>query len=508
MNTLRETTKPSLVKILITIPALIILMASVTAKAADDDDDGPRSKSSNSGASADAVAKCYSMPNPTDARIDSCMKAVKDVAAAGNSSSCASAEKRALDAKRNITKLCSEGGLGDKCYERAKLCADVARATDEPDSTSAIQSALSSLMGNTNVAPITPKKREPTGCPQYTYDGYTKRRKEINDELKQLKEDLNRSKTDAADLEKETQEDLKKTQEDLNTAQKDKQDALHDVDDDTRKQVSEASENQSKMKSALSATDLKIIELRGAIQASQADAADKLLQINTDAVKDTCMATYEERLNKYQSSKLKSSIGFGEMKRLKSALLASYTNCIKMYDQKRINLMTQKEQEQAELRQKINAAAGDMEETERSIDLAKNQLNEIQTAAAAKKKEAEANLLQKMQTANTSAATTAQNMQKRQATFQTKDSELQKRINELNTELSLMGDEPDPDATTTPRKVASQIKGEMAVITAFKEIKDPVACCPAGKGKRSSLCDEPDAYRKADPSDVDPALTK
>ena len=502
MNTPRSTTKLSVVKILITILALVTATYA-NAATTQDENTGNNSQRNNNIISSDsaALAECYKISD--EAKSDKCVASVNALAGQNNSDNCLSKKREAAIAKKEIDDACANSGSGGDtdCYSQAKRCENIIQDSEEPSPMDQLYSAASTYTGS-NITPPASKKNQ-NGCPQFSSEQYLKRRKEITDELKDIKKDIADAKKDSADLEKDTQKDIKDAQKDVQDAQKDQQKSLHDIDDDVRDQVKKTSENQSSLKKALTDNDLNIVKLRGKAMESESDKATKLIQINDSAVQDTCLADYQKKLDAYTATKLRASLSFAEMKSMKNSLLNSYNTCIKGYEQQRVALMQSKSQEQAEIRQQIIAAQSDMDETQHSLDLTQTQLTEIQSAATKKKSEAAQQLQQSMQTAQTSMQTASQNMQKQQQIFTQKQADLQKRMNELNAELNAMGTQPDSDSTMSTKKAAAIIRSRIQTVSRYSSDK---TCC-SSKNK-DPLCSLPSAYDDANEDDSDPAVKK
>jgi DNA repair exonuclease SbcCD ATPase subunit len=506
MNTLRSTTKLSVVKILITIPVLMLMLSGLayadtrdSAKVRSDGTDGDPSGNNDIEIAKLRIACRKPENNSTPEKVQECLDDLKITSNSLSGENCLSQKKDAAAAKKDIDDACTNSGSGgdSDCYSQAKRCENVIQDADGPSPMDQIYSAASSYTGTT-IAPPTSKKNQ-NGCPQFSSEQYLKRRKEITDELSKLKDDIRAAKKESADLEKDTQKDIKDAQKDVQDAQAKQKEDGHKVDDDTREQVKKASDNQGTLKKALTDNDLNIVKLRGKAMQSQEDQASKLIQINDNAVKDICVAQYQTRLDAFMSARAKMSLSFAEMKSTKNSMISGYQTCIKTYEQQRVALMESKSQEQAEIRQQIGAAQSDMDETQHSLDLTQTQLTEIQTSAKAKKNEGGQQLQASMQTAQTSMQTASQNMQKQQQIFTQKQTDLNKRMNDLNAELNAMGTQPDSDATMSTKKAAAIIRSRIQTISSYSSNSK---CCPSGS--KDPLCGLPAKYDDADENASDP----
>lgn len=492
MNTLRQSTKATLVKILVAIP-LLVLFAGLKANAVTVDSDSKK-KSDDESRPKDGLSACYYLTDKDDKK--DCLSRYSS----DKGDSCTVKRKEALEASKEIKKACGDAGMsGEECYSQAKRCSEVSResATDNDNSKFSIFNSLASAYGVDTSSMNANKKKNQNGCPQYSGEDYRKRLKEINDELKDVKKDITDLKKESTDLEKDTQKDMQDTQKDIQEAQKDMQKDLHDIDDDTRKQMNDLTKDQSSLRQQLDENDQKIVDLRGQMAQSEADKAEQMIAMNDAMIKDACVAKYETELYNTQQQKLNRSVSFAQMKQTKQKLRNIYNSCIMGYQAKRVSIITGTDSKQSTIKSKIISAQSAMEETQHGIDLAQSQTNEIQTSATTKKNEAQQGLAQKMQTAQTSLQTSQTNMQKQQQNFQSRYTELNKRQNELTAELNAMGSEPDPDATMSPRKAAGIIKAQLEPMNVYSESD----CC---QGKKESLCKEAARFNDADPNESDP----
>ncbi|UYL10686.1 hypothetical protein B9G69_008870 [Bdellovibrio sp. SKB1291214] len=380
-----------------------------------------------------------------------------------SASLCQSLQKEYTDAKKDISKLCRDAGVGSGCEDKVDSCSSDAGGTGSLN----LYSTAATALGGSNSSLGTAlgamgQSSASNGCPQYSFQDYFNKKDKYTDDLDKTEEDLAALSDEKAQVQEDFNKEIADLQEDLDKAQQDLQDKKREISEKKRKATSDFQEVQNKVKDDLRSQSSTLLDLQGKLISSQRDKALNLVALTEASAKRACLKAVQDQKAQAQKDGALNGLASGTMiakaKRLKEDLINTWNDCMTVYDQKRQALLETKKQEEDTIRKQIQDTTESMAQTQDSLDAAQTQLTEITNEATTEQSEAETNLTKTMQNIQNKMTAAKQKLEQKLQTIATKTTTYTEKINRLNTQISSLGVAPPSGATTT----ASQISGELA----------------------------------------------
>ncbi|WP_413585712.1 hypothetical protein [Bdellovibrio sp. HCB274] len=367
------------------------------------------------------------------------------------------------DAKRDLSKLCRDAGVGSGCEDKVASCSSDAGADGQLNlySTAATALGTDNALG-TALGVMGQGGGGGAGCPQYSYQDYFSKKDKYTDDLDKTEEDLAGLSDTKAEIQEDFNKEIADLQEDLNKAQEDLQEKKLQLEDDERDRVASHQKMQNDSQDSLEELGTQLLDLRGKVITAQRDKALQLIGMTDASAKRACTKAVSDEKTRMAKENSLGGLSSGTMiskaKRQKQDLIAIWNDCMTVYEQKRQALMESKTQELTMLDDQIKNVQNKMTRIDDSLTLAESQLEQIKAQSKTKGEQAEANLTKLMQNIQNKMTAAKQKLEQKLTTVATKTQQYGEKVNRLNTQISQLGVAPPSGATTT----ASAISGEMA----------------------------------------------
>ncbi len=390
--------------------------------------------------------------------------------------------QEAINAQKEIENACGDSGFGSKteCLKKVYTCAKVVESESFDTATEMTNAVLQGLGLSTAASIGRPNKNTDNACPQFTADNYQKRKKEIQDDIKSIEKELKDLQKDLVKEEKDTKKELQDITDDITKAKKDVKDQKVKIDEDERKQLADFNNTQNQTKNQMRTSNMNILKLRAKLVESQRDLSQKLLQLNDNATKAACVNNAQKSYAEFQKAANSGSMSMALRTQQKQNILNQYSDCLKAMDQQRAALLESKREEQKQLQASITQANDEMTDIQHSLDLAQTQLDEIKAQNTTQRNELEKGLLEQMQNAQTKMQSIQSSFQKQQQLSQQQQAQLTQKLNTRQNELNSLGPVPASDATLTPTKAGTKIRGNLAPVQRYVD-----QCCDKKEFGRS-----------------------
>lgn len=451
MNRALTYTNQTLVKTLIILTSLISIPAAANPSA-------PAAPAANAGGNnqqnqSDFNSKIeYCKQNPS-ARV------CEDAGITTGSSCGGYAYDKYNEAKRSIAKACSAAGFGGN----AKDCADQVMSCDTAMATQDFNSmaVLSQVVG------VQLDAGTSTGCPQLSGKDFYTEKRSIDDQMDDINKELAQLEKDKAAAEKEFNEKIQEVQKEIREAQKDLEDEKLEIAEESRQKAADFAEQQASTRNDVRKKNMDLLKLKGQLIKSDRDRAINLIKLSESATKRACTGAIRELRDKLL--KPGSKVSVKDARAANKELSQSFDDCMKNFDQQRATLNESYRQEQEELNTQIAQLQSDIDDIEGQLDLASNQLKEMEADAKTRKNTAEQNLVKMMTEAQQKMTSAQDNLKKELAAMTQEQNSLKGRLTKLSNELALLGPTPaDRSSEDSPKKAMANIAPELEIISDYE----------------------------------------
>lgn len=399
---------------------------------------------------------------------------------------CEAARKAVKDARNELSKKCGEASLGEQCKEEAEACTEAA-GEDSYNSVGSFAEAagFGQYSGALNTAFGNNKKQNGV-CAKYNSKDYATEKKDIQNDLDKVAEDLAKLTEDKAKMQKDFAKEMQDVQKRVDEAQEELEKQKLKIKDSKRERLSSFQNSQNQQKEQLRQIGMSILDVKGKIISSERDKAMKLVALTEASGKRTCMAEYNKARANYTKTNSSSTSNFvASSSAKKNDLISIYTDCMAIFQQQRVALNESKKQEIDTLNTKLSDLQAQSDELTNTMELAANQLAEIEKDAATEQSQAEQKVMKLMQTSQQEMLTAQQELTSNLQALTQRETTLKTKQNRLNNSLMTMGPVPKSGAKSTPESIAREA-GTLAenLEDAEKELAD--LGCSKGTSTRSS----------------------
>lgn len=384
----------------------------------------------------------------------------EDLGIASGNSCEGTARAKYDEAKRNIAKSCSAAGIGGNaqdCAEQVMSC-DTAMSTQDFNS----MAVLSQVVG------VQLDAGTSSGCPQLSGKDFYTEKRTIDDQMDDINKELAQLEKDKAAAEKEFNEKMQEVQKEIREAQKELEDEKLKISEETRQQAADFAEQQASTRSDVRKKNMDLLQLKGKLIKSDRERAINLIKLSESATKRACTGAIKELRDKIL--KPGSKISVKDARAANKELSQSFDDCMKNFDQQRATLNESYRQEQEELNTQIAQLQSDIDDIEGQLELASNQLKEMEADAKTRKNTAEQNLVKMMQEAQQKMTAAQDNLKKEMAAMTQEQNSLKGRLTKLSNELALLGPTPaDRSSEDSPKKALANISPELDIINDYED---------------------------------------
>ncbi len=371
---------------------------------------------------------------------------------------CQKAEEAVKKFSSELNKKCGEASLKQECQEEAKSCSQ-ASGEDAYNSigTFAEAAGFGQYSQALNTAFSGDKKTENGVCAKYSSKDYATEKKDITKDLEKVAEDLADLTRKKAKLQKDFAKEMQDIQKKVDESQEELEKQKLKIKDSKRERIANFQNNQNQQKEQLRQKNMSILDIKGKIITSDRDKAMKLVALTEASGKRTCMNEYNKARANYQKTSSSSTSNFvASSSAKKNDLIAIYTDCMAIFQQQRVALNESKKQEIDTLNAQLANLQSEVDELSGTMELASNQLAEMEQDAAKEQSQAEQKVIKLMQTAQQEMLTAQQDLNSNLQALTQEESNLKSKQNRLNNSLMTMGPAPKSGAKSTPESIASE----------------------------------------------------
>ncbi len=317
-----------------------------------------------------------------------------------NQIDCNSVRREVADAVKSIGEACRKGGLGEAnaCIEKANECADDMGLDDfqtNPAGDIALNT-IGQMTGLGNLSGIT--KTSASGCPQLGGKDYFEQKKDLDQRIKDLKEEMAETTKEAGEIKDTFNKDIAQMQKDINETQKELDEKIAQRKIDKRDQLNEFQRNQAQLKEQQGTFGLQLIKLRNDLNQSQLEQAQQLIALSDQAGKSDCMRQVEEMNSKYKTIATSTARNFmSQASTKKKELINAYNSCIGIFHKKRIALNQSKQSEQQSIQKQIESAQSSVDNVTTQLTTSSDQLAQMEAEAVEQENKDKQEVLKKMQ---------------------------------------------------------------------------------------------------------------
>lgn len=352
-------------------------------------------------------------------------------------------------AAKDLRTACKESGIsGTSCQTKALECAN-RLGNEEPDNAALFASAFG----------FNQSTGKSTECPQVAGKDYFEKKKDAQKDMEDAQKQLADLEEDKAKLQEDFNKELQDIQESVNKAQEELEKQKLQINEDKRKRIASFQDQQNQNKETLRKKNTEVLDIKGKLISSQRDKAMKLVAMTDASGQRACMKEVNKARKDYQSvSSSTSGNHIATAKAKKADLLALYNDCMEIFEQQRTSLNESKRQEQEMLNKQLADVQSEIDELSGSMELASNQLNEMETDAQKEQSQAEEKVMKLMQTSQQKMVSAQETLNKKLQALQMKQQAAQQKLTNAQNDISQMGPIPKSrSATRTPEDAAEEI---------------------------------------------------
>ncbi len=372
---------------------------------------------------------------------------------------CKQAEDAVKKASSELNKKCGEASLKQECQEEAKSCSQ-ASGKDAYNSIGRFAEAagFSQYSQALDTAFSGDEKTENKVCAKYSSKDYATEKKDVTKDLEKVAEDLADLTRKKAKLQKDFATEMKDIQKKVDDSQEELEKQKLKIKDNKRERIASFQNQQNQQKEQLRQKNMSILKVKGDIITADRDKAMTLAALTDAAGKRACLGEYNKARANYNTKTGSSSTSnfVASSSAKKNDLIAIYTDCMAIFQQKRVALNESAKQKMDTLNSQLANLQSEVDDLTGVMELASNQLAEMEQDAAKEQSQAEQKVIKLMQTAQQEMLTAQQDLNSNLQALAQEESNLKSKQNRLNNTLMTMGPEPKSGAKSTPESIASE----------------------------------------------------
>lgn len=371
-----------------------------------------------------------------------------------SASICERKETELKEANNSIKEACSKAGLksANRCLEAALTCDE--DVEDEPVSGRyGLTQAVATITGQT----IPETYGSDGSCPQYSGQDYADKKKDIDDDIKEINEDLADLTKEQGEIKAQYSKDIQEIKKDINDSQAELEKQKKALSAEQRADLEAKQKEQAQNAETLEQLGMSKMDLENKLTQAQIDQATELIKYSDSAVSVECLKQAQE----YKASVkalYKRGTGSGSLvmagKGINTAAAAKAKACVATFQKARIKIMTAGESQQKLLRAQIESTANKIANLRVQIETATANFATTQTEQTAAQTDAENQVIKKMQLAAEEMQSLATKLQDDGAAIAQKQQNLKQALLRANNRLSEL------TAGGTPRSGSQQSVAE------------------------------------------------